>query len=204
MSRSEIKNSLRLFLVTVVVSTTIAACQPGPTVSPDASVPPTPITSPVPDRATATPESTATQQATATARPTETEAPYIFEVTAEKLSHTPPDYDYLVAHPDEFVHGISPWDYGMEEFYRWVDEELDPVLGDLVVRDQNLNPVSGDITERMPNVIIDFDTTGPERDYFDAAPKKQELPIGKFQFFYFIHNGIYYPVYIVNAQMRGT
>jgi hypothetical protein len=113
-----------------------------------------------------------------------------FDVTMEKLLHQPADYEYLLAHLDEFVQGPSPWEEGVEKFNQWIDWNLDPVLGDIAQRD--------------PSVIIDFAFGGYEMDTFDTAGNMSELPIGKMPFFYFLHNGTIFPVYIVNGQQRGT
>jgi hypothetical protein len=147
-----------------------------------AAVPPvTPTHAPIPTN-TSSPETTATP------RPTETEAPYIYEVTADKLNHRPADYEYLVAHLDEFVQSPSPWDTAA--FHQWTDENLDPVLGR--------------VDTRIPNVVIMGQSSGAEVATFTGVQNPRIAPIGEIPFFYFLHNGVPYPVYIFNGQLEGT
>jgi hypothetical protein len=111
-----------------------------------------------------------------------------FEFDAEKLSHMPASYEYLRDHPEEFVQAPDPWVVGVEKFNQWIDEVLDKALGDLMVR--------------IPNVIADFCSVG-DVDYLSAGGGQAKLPIGPMDFFFFTHNGVIYPVYLINAQETG-
>jgi hypothetical protein len=133
------------------------------------------------------PESTPTRTSTATIRPTETEAPYLYEVTAEKLNHRPIDMEYLKTHLSEYVQAPSPWEQGVETFNQWVDEDLDPAMGS--------------VDKRVPNVVIKFFGSGADSAMYPGVTPRQ-VPLGEIPFFYFLHNGTPYPVYILNGQKK--
>lgn len=118
---------------------------------------------------------------TATIEPTATPNQYL--VDKNKLSKTPSSYDYLINHLDEFVQGPDPWTVGADSFIQWDIDKLDPALGDPNARDINL---------QVNNAGV-----GSGELTFWCRPFS---PItGQMEFFYFDHNGIIYPVYLITG-----
>lgn len=137
----------------------------------------------IPNSSTPTETVTKFPTVTVTDSPTMTATPNQYSVDKSKLSKTPISYDYLTTHLDEFVQGPDPWAVGTEAFIQWDITELTPALGDLLAREPNIQVVSASV--------------GNGRIELGCRPSS---PItGQMEFFYFDHNGIIYPVYLIQG-----
>ncbi|GEM_PF-3524247 len=193
MGMNIIKRGFRGLLVSLLVSATIAGCRLGPTQNPDAGMntpsvamasaihsPPTldntetyewTGTPPLLTTVTQTP----TETATATATP-ET-------ISMELYQNVPASYEYLLAHPNEFIHAPNPID-DREAFDRWFNEELMEAIG----------PKS----EREVNIRVN--ALGHSGGLYSAWSDKPTAISGIPGFFYFEYSGTVIPVMIVNVS----
>lgn len=137
-------------------------------------------------RATPTLEPTLTATPTNTPVPTTTATPDPYAIDLEKLSHTPPSYDYLLAHLDEFVQAPDPMIVGMDEFFQWYEDRLVPAMGERQDRDVN--------------IFASSMSTGSDR-YVWCQPGCQIG--GQIEFFYFESNTTVYPVYVLTISYRS-
>jgi len=122
--------------------------------------------------------------ATATTRPTETAtATPEAGIDMEKFQNMPANYEYLLAHLDEFVQAPDPLT-DRAAFNRWWDEELIPALGPISQRPLTANTLD----------MVD------SRFSYSAIAALRPIPlIGKPNFFYFENNGVIYPVPCINV-----
>lgn len=128
---------------------------------------------------TLTPEPTAT--ATETPTPTEVEK---YPIDLEKLHNFPESYEYLVAHPEEFVEAPNPLE-DIEFFNQWWNEKFIPILGDRSEREKNMIMGGG-------GVLGDF--------YDIMGPIDGEKPLqGQPEMLFFEHKGVTYPIAIINV-----
>jgi len=128
---------------------------------------------------TITPEPTAT----ATEMPTPTEIPEKYPIDLEKLHNFPESYEYVIAHPEEFVEAPNPFK-DIDAFNDWFYNKFVPLLGDY--KEREVNYATSDI--------------GLQPDFYVAnaysEPKKM---LGEPEFFYFNNYGTLYPVITLNV-----
>lgn len=138
MGMNNIKRGLGGLLVSLLVSATIAGCKLGSTQNPDIGMntPSVPMASaihlpPTLDDTetyewtrTPPPLTTTTQTPTETAKATATPE----TISMEMYQNVPESYEYLLAHPDEFIHAPDPIN-NRAAFDKWFSEELMEVIG---------------------------------------------------------------------------
>jgi len=129
---------------------------------------------------TLTPEPTAT----ATEMPTPTEIPEKYPIDLEKLHNFPQSYEYVVAHPEEFVEAPDPLE-DIEVFNQWWNEKLIPVLGKREDREKNMIMLGGGV------LGDNYDINNSE----DQAMPLQGQP----EMLFFKHEGVTYPIAIINV-----
>lgn len=134
--------------------------------------------------ATATPEPTAT----ATEMSTPTEIPEKYPIDLEKLHNFPQSYEYLVAHPEEFVEAPNPLE-DIEVFNQWWNEKFVPILGDRSEREKNMIMRGG----------------GVLGDFFDIKNSEDQAKplLGQPEMLFFKHEGITYPIAIINVAYEN-
>ncbi|MEN6435241.1 MAG: hypothetical protein ABFD14_09235 [Anaerolineaceae bacterium] len=120
---------------------------------------------------------------TATPEPTVTNEMDKYIIDVEKFWRVAPSYEYLLAHPDEFVHAPDPIT-DRAVFDKWFTEELMPMIGP---RD-----------ERQLNAIVD--ALCHNSDMYSAWPHSSTEINGKLGFFYFEYYGTIVPVVIINVS----
>jgi hypothetical protein len=127
------------------------------------------------------PSPTATIPPTETPRPTEVEK---YPIDLEKLRNFPQSYEYLVAHPEEFVEAPNPLE-DIDVFNQWWNEKLIPILGDRSEREKNMIMRGG----------------GVLGDFFDIKNSEdQAMPLqGQPELVFFVHEGVTYPIAIINV-----
>ena len=139
---------------------------------------------------TLTPEPTATATAiemptitlTPEPIPTATEIPEKYPIDLEKLHNFPQSYEYLVAHPEEFVEAPNPLK-DIDVFNDWFYNKFVPILGEWTEREANYN------TSHV----------GMIEDYFQVTTYDNPGDLlGKPEFFYFLNNETLYPVITIN------
>lgn len=147
--------------------------------------------------ACAAPQSTSAAMATSTIAdlPTNTPAPTLSPtltptltlaerpIDLEKYHTIPSSYDYLIAHPDEFVQAPDPVTE-REAFDKWFSEQLVPVIGPRQDREVNLQ----------------VDALGQSGGMYSTWPNTKRVPEGKPGFFFFINSGTTYPVLVINVS----
>jgi hypothetical protein len=159
------KTWMRVVLLTLVLG--LAACAPAAS----------------PNPAAAAPAETPTPAVTATARPTATPAPTAdpYELDMDKFHNFPENYEYLLAHLEEFVQAPDPLT-DRAAFDIWWDVELIPALGPMSER-----PLTADTADNSESI------------YGYAVSNFPSIPlIGKPNFFYFENDGTVYPVPCMN------
>lgn len=134
-------------------------------------------TSPVPDLPTKTPAPTLSPTLTPTLTLAET------PIDLEKYHSLPSSYDYLIAHPDEFIQVPDPVTE-KNDFDRWFTGQLVPVIGPRQEREVNL----------------EVDALGQSGGMYSAWPNTKSVPEGQLGFFYFINSGTTYPVIVINVS----
>ena len=129
-------------------------------------------------KATETPAPTQTVTSTAvpTLTPEPTQDPYVIDKT--KLSNFPESYEYVVAHPDEFVRAPDIFTE-RAAFDKWWNEQFIPALG----------PVSERSIEIMGGPAYDSTTFSAGGDLVTGKPTG---------FFYFLDGGELRPVVVEN------
>ncbi len=129
---------------------------------------------------TLTPEPTAT----ATEMPTPTEISEKYPIDLEKLRNFPQSYEYLVAHPEEFVEAPNPLE-DIDAFNQWWNEKFIPIMGDRSEREKNMIMGGG-------GVLGD--------NYDIKGPIGKEKPLqGEPEMLFFENKGIIYPIAIINV-----
>jgi hypothetical protein len=130
---------------------------------------------------TSEPSPTATATATETPKPTEVEK---YPIDLEKLRNFPQSYEYLVAHPEEFVEAPNPLE-DIDVFNQWWNEKFIPILGDRSEREKNMIMRGG----------------GVLGDFFDISNSEdQAMPLqGQPEMLFFKHEGVTYPIAIINV-----
>lgn len=141
---------------------------------------------------TLTPEptatATATEMPTATEIPTPTEIPEKYPIDLEKLHNFPQSYEYLVAHPEEFVEAPNPLE-DIDAFNRWWNEKFVPILGDRSEREKNMIMGGG-------GVLGD--------NYDIKGPIGKEKPLqGEPEMLFFEHKEVIYPIAIINVAYEN-
>lgn len=118
--------------------------------------------------------------ATETPTPTEVEK---YPIDLEKLHNFPESYEYVIAHPEEFVEAPNPFK-DIDAFNDWFYNKFVPILGNYEEREVNYAT----------------STIGMQPDFFVADaysdPKKM---LGEPEFFYFNNYGTLYPVITLNV-----
>ena len=202
-SHAKIYQCISFFLILSIFVTTLTSCNNGN--SKTAVVQKTELTStegvnyeltptvedPETEVATATPTWTLTPEPSPTATATATETPKPTEVEKypidlEKLSTTPESYQYLLDHKEKFVKGPDPLEVGVEEFFKWYNENLIPSLGDYKERDGNVYYYSVGAGEER---------CGMSGYNLDGSFK------GQMEFWYFEHGGVVYPVLEIQGML---
>jgi len=137
------------------------------------------VKNPATEELTLAPEPTAT----ATEMPTPTEIPEKYPIDLEKLHNFPESYEYVIAHPDEFVEAPNPFK-DIDAFNDWFYNKFVPTLGEW--------------TEREVNYATS--TIGAQPDFYvaDAYGDPKEM-LGEPEFFYFNNYGTLYPVITLNV-----
>jgi len=127
------------------------------------------------------PSPTAVIPPTETPRPTEAEK---YPIDLEKLRNFPKSYEYLVAHPEEFVEAPNPLE-DIDVFNQWWNEKFIPILGDRSEREKNMIMRGG----------------GVLGDFFDISNSEdQAMPLqGQPEMLFFKHEGVTYPIAIINV-----
>lgn len=133
------------------------------------------------------PTATATATATATETPIPTEVEK-YPIDLEKLHNFPQSYEYLVAHPEEFVEAPNPLE-DINIFNQWWNEKLVPILGDRSEREKNMIMRGG----------------GVLGDFFDIKNSEdQAMPLqGQPEMLFFKHEGVTYPIAIINVAYES-
>jgi hypothetical protein len=121
----------------------------------------------------------ATETATATSTPE--------GINLEKFHKVPSSYEYLLAHPDEFVQAPDP-NTDRAAFDKWFMEEFVPALG----------PVS----ERPLNLRVY--TSGPTIFGYQILTRPAKPVSGELSFFHFVSGGVEYPVPCINVDRGYT
>ncbi|MFA5025392.1 MAG: hypothetical protein WC503_02725 [Candidatus Shapirobacteria bacterium] len=190
MSKRGIENSIRMFVAGAIVAGTVGCANATP--NPDKETyTPTPITSPsntiIPpfDETPTVETQNWTETVIATAIPTETATPEA-GIDMEMFHNLPQSYEYLLAHPDEFIQAPDPLT-DRAAFDKWWNEEFIPALGPVSERPLTANTLN----------MID------SRFSYSADADVRPIPlIGQPSFFWFesIVDGsrVVYPVPCVN------
>jgi hypothetical protein len=114
-----------------------------------------------------------------------------FGIDMEKFHNFPKSYEYLLAHPDEFVHAPDPLT-DRAAFERWWIEEFLQAIGEPSERDvdiwcEGVGPLDG------YTAVVDPSRRG-----------RDDIWIGQPDFFYFDHNGEVFPVPVIHLTMDGN
>jgi len=121
--------------------------------------------------------------ATATEMPTPTEIPEKYPIDLEKLHNFPQSYEYVVAHPEEFVEAPNPFK-DIDAFNDWFYNKFVPLLGNYEEREVNY---------ATSNI-------GMQPDFYVAdAYRDPKDMLGEPEFFYFNNYGTLYPVITLNV-----
>lgn len=130
---------------------------------------------------------TETTAPTNTAVPTETATPTPEAgIDMEKFHNFPESYEYLLAHPDEFVQAPDPIT-DRAAFDKWFQEELIPALGPVGEREVNIYNKGGGGGLAL------------WEEYFESRTRLQELP----PVFWFENNGNLYVVPCITTATTG-
>jgi len=102
----------------------------------------------------------------------------------EKLHNFPQSYEYLVAHPEEFVEAPNPLE-DIEVFNQWWNEKFIPILGDRSEREKNMIMRGGGVM-------------GDNYDILNSEDQAKPL-LGQPEILFFENKGIIYPIAIINV-----
>jgi hypothetical protein len=136
---------------------------------------------------TITPTLDPTETTTPTSLPIATNTPYPYAFDNDKFNNFPESYEYLTSHLDEFVQ--APDFLGdPQTFDLWWHYILLPNLGD--------------VFERTPNVTMgSFGLSDGDFQYVPRNAGFTQNVISEPPIFYFIHDGIVYPVLVFHLQI---
>lgn len=104
----------------------------------------------------------------------------------EMFHNVPVNYEYLLAHPDEFVQAPNPITE-RAAFDAWVAEVLTPAIGPKAEREVNVR----------------VNALGQGGGLYSAWPDRPVAISGDLDFFYFENSGVNVPVLIINVS-RGS
>lgn len=110
-------------------------------------------------------------------------------IDMEKLQNFPESSWYLISHAEEFQRAPDPLS-DIDGFNAWWNESLIPALGPLEDREINFTTVTFEPIE-------DWDTVNFNTGFGAANP------IVGAKFFYFTHNGTFYPVPVISVAYPG-
>jgi hypothetical protein len=126
---------------------------------------------------------TLTPEATATITPTLDPYP----IDPDKVNKIPENIQYLRAHPEEFIQAPDPMVEGVDAFKNWYGNRFVPALGDPNTRVANIFATS-------------MSYGGDEYVHCSPSCKFDNSEVG---FFFFISNGVIYPVYSMTVSWKG-
>lgn len=106
-----------------------------------------------------------------------------YPIDLEKLRNFPQSYEYLVAHPEEFVEAPNPLE-NIDVFNQWWNEKFIPILGDRSEREKNMIMRGG----------------GVLGDNYDIGNYSDPKPVqGQPEMLFFKNEGVTYPIAIINV-----